>query len=154
MLIFKVKNTTFIVRHPTFFGGLTIEYSEFNDFINIIFGHSLISSRHKLDGGIKIINMKKKLRKLDDPSIKACYGKQSDIMKQFYDFQDKFISNLKRLGLISKKMVLPDVHLVKTLEEIRARKEQLENINLALHDLKRVKSGLVNFVDDMEKMEE
>jgi hypothetical protein len=152
MLVFKVKKTVFVIRHPTFFGGINVEYDEFNDFITVSYGHSLLRAQYKLDGGMKIIDMKRKLRKIDDPCFRQYYnrGKHDKFVNRVHDTEDKFISWLKRFEMTR----LPDAHLAETLDEIRARKEQLEGIAFALHDLKHAKKDLVNFVDDLEKIEE
>lgn len=158
MLIFKAKNTLFIIRHPNFFGGINVEYDEFNNFITVSYGHSLLRAQYKLDGGMKIIDMKRKLRNVNDPAIQEYYrrDKHDKITRKMYGIEDRFINvfakGKKKLGI--GKVKLLDAHLAETLDKIRSKKEQLENINLVLHDLKRAKKGLVNFVDDLEKIEE
>jgi hypothetical protein len=107
---------------------------------------------------MKIIDMKRNLRNINDHALQEYYrrDKHDKITKQMYGIEDRFVNvfvkGMKKLGI--GKMELPDAHLAETLDEIRSKKEQLENINLALHDLKCAKKGLVNFVDDLEKIEE
>ena len=91
------------------------------------------------------------LRNVNEPCIQSYYR------------NEPFLKNLKNVLGTEKNLknvlgddesMLPENDLVQTLGEIRLKKEQLENVELALGELKLAKKGLASFVDDLEKIEE